>query len=565
MKKKQETRALENITDTGNNAEVLRTIIGDDTKITPQTAMEIPMVARCVNMVAGAVAALPIKLYRKHEGRIEEITDDIRLKLLNGDTGDTMNADYMRCAWVRDLLLSGNAYAYIETRGGIPQSLYYIAAENVSIFRNENDPIYKQFTYRAGATSIQPWQMLKILRNTDGYGGGRGIVEENREILGTAYNLITYQRGLMKRGGGKRGILRTQNAKKDYLAEIKRKWNALWTSRAEADSVFIINSQDMDFKELSSSSVEMQLNETQKTIDEELMKLFGTNDGILSDDTVKNAVMPVIDMIEAALDSDLLLEREKDEYYFAFDTRELTRGDMNQRYTAYATALSQNFMQLDEVRALEDLPPLGINFVKLGLNDVLLDPKTGQIYTPNTNAYAQMGANASVPVDENTDLTTPESRGIIEERGWVTIGGRHVLMDKDSGSGGGGSNALSKEQKALQEAINAGKVSTKLYKEKQAKHKKGSDEYKKALAKGEFPSYTELSNMEVQKIINENVGKGKIIIEGGQIKEVVDVGYDFGYFGDRATQKAIPTQKATIHYSKAGTHLVPTHPTAKTK
>ena len=327
-----------------------------------------------------------------------------------------MNADYMRCAWVRDLLLSGNAYAYIETRGGIPQSLYYIAAENVSIFRNENDPIYKQFTYRAGATSIQPWQMLKILRNTDGYGGGRGIVEENREILGTAYNLITYQRGLMKRGGGKRGILRTQNAKKDYLAEIKRKWNALWTSRAEADSVFIINSQDMDFKELSSSSVEMQLNETQKTIDEELMKLFGTNDGILSDDTVKNAVMPVIDMIEAALDSDLLLEREKDEYYFAFDTRELTRGDMNQRYQAYATALSQNFMQLDEVRALEDLPPLGINFVKLGLNDVLLDPKTGQIYTPNTNAYAQMGANAAVPVDEKTDLTTPESRGIIEER-----------------------------------------------------------------------------------------------------------------------------------------------------
>lgn len=444
MKKKQEVRELENITDTGNNAEVLRTIIGDDTKITPQTAMEIPMVARCVNMVAGAVAALPIKLYRKHEGRIEEITDDIRLKLLNGDTGDTMNADYMRCAWVRDLLLSGNAYAYIETRGGIPQSLYYIAAENVSIFRNENDPIYKQFTYRAGATSIQPWQMLKILRNTDGYGGGRGIVEENREILGTAYNLITYQRGLMKRGGGKRGILRTQNAKKDYLAEIKRKWNALWTSRAEADSVFIINSQDMDFKELSSSSVEMQLNETQKTIDEELMKLFGTNDGILSDDTVKNAVMPVIDMIEAALDSDLLLEREKDEYYFAFDTRELTRGDMNQRYTAYATALSQNFMQLDEVRALEDLPPLGINFVKLGLNDVLLDPKTGQIYTPNTNAYAQMGANAAVPVDENTDLTTPESRGIIEERGWVTIGGRHVLMDKDSGSGGGSSGVSAK-------------------------------------------------------------------------------------------------------------------------
>lgn len=97
------------------------------------------------------------------------------------------------------------------------------------------------------------------------------------------------------------------------------------------------------------------------------------------------------------------MESEKGKYYFAFDTRELTRGDINQRYNAYATALSQNFMQLDEVRAMEDLPPLGVNFVKLGLNDVLLDPKTGQIYTPNTNAYAQMG--------ENIPLTDAGERG----------------------------------------------------------------------------------------------------------------------------------------------------------
>lgn len=132
-----------------------------------------------------------------------------------------------------------------------------------------------------------------------------------------------------------------------------------------------------------------------------------------------------------------------------------------------------------------------------------------------------------------------------------------------AGSSKGGQFA-SKAQQALSEAIESGKVSTKLNKDRQAKHKKGSDDYKKALAKGEFPSYTELSHMEVQKIINEHSGKGRIIIEGDQIKEVVYVGYSFGYYGDRSNQKAIPTQKATIHYSKDGTHLVPTHPTAKT-
>ena len=34
---------------------------------------------------------------------------------------------------------------------------------------------------------------------------------------------------------------------------------------------------------------------------------------------------------------------------------------------------------------LEDLEPLGLNFIKLGLQDVLFNPETKQIYTPNTN------------------------------------------------------------------------------------------------------------------------------------------------------------------------------------
>jgi CO dehydrogenase/acetyl-CoA synthase gamma subunit (corrinoid Fe-S protein) len=63
---------------------------------------------------------------------------------------------------------------------------------------------------------------------------------------------------------------------------------------------------------------------------------------------------------------------------------------MKERYQAYESALRENFMQLDEVRALEDLPPLGFNYIKLGLNDVILDPQTGSIYTPNTKTFANL-------------------------------------------------------------------------------------------------------------------------------------------------------------------------------
>lgn len=424
-----------NITKPENNADVLVSLIGEE-PVTVRTAMQIPMICRCVNMIAGAVAMLPIKLYRRTEAGVEEITEDRRLDILNRDTGDTMCADYMRYAWVRDLLLTGGGYSYIERKAGKPDKLYYVRSEELSREVNRLDPIHKTYRYCIGGQTVEPWQMLKILRNTDGYGGGVGIIEENPEIIGTAYALIKYQKKQVKTGGAKRGMLKTNGLKKDIIEELKEKWAALWGARSDRDTMFILNASDADFKELSTTSVDMQLNQTQETIDKELMKLFGTNDGLLTEDTVKNAVLPVIDIIEAALDADLLLESEKATHYFAFDTRELTRGDINQRYTAYATALSQNFLQLDEVRAMEDLPPLNVNFIKLGLNDVLLDPKTGTIYTPNTNAYAKMGEEIKSP------LTDEEDGSIIENRAdWVTIHGKHVLLGKDSESSGGGASS----------------------------------------------------------------------------------------------------------------------------
>ena len=166
------------------------------------------------------------------------------------------------------------------------------------------------------------------------------------------------------------------------------------------------------------TSVEMQLNERKISTDTAICALFGVPYDMLTgkaSEAVKvrffeNACMPVINAIEAALDSDSLLEAAKDHRYWAFDTREATRGDIQSRYNAYAVALQNNFLQLDEVRKLEDLEPLGFNFLKLGLNDVLLDTKTGRIYTPNTNAMVDMGSGAGAVMnmgkgdeDENRD------------------------------------------------------------------------------------------------------------------------------------------------------------------
>ena len=107
---------------------------------------------------------------------------------------------------------------------------------------------------------------------------------------------------------------------------------------------------------------------------------------------VENCIMPILESFQTALNKDLLLEKEKEQsFYFAFDTKHLLKSDIEKRFKAYEIAVRNGFMQIDEIRYEEDLPPLGLNFLKLGLQDVLYDPKTKQIYTPNTNKTAEIG------------------------------------------------------------------------------------------------------------------------------------------------------------------------------
>lgn len=154
----------------------------------------------------------------------------------------------------------------------------------------------------------------------------------------------------------------------------------------------------MEFQEASSTSVEMQLNENKKTNSDAICSLFDMSSKMLTGEAteieisnfVKFVLMPIIKAFEATLNNELLLESEKGSFYFVFDMKELLKGDIEKLFRAYKEAINSNIMSIDEVRYELDLKPLGFEYIKLGLQDVLLNPKTGEIYTPNMNATANL-------------------------------------------------------------------------------------------------------------------------------------------------------------------------------
>lgn len=355
-------------------------------------AMQIPAVQGCINKISGTVSRLPIKLYRKSGDKIEEVKDDPRVKILNDDTGDTLNANEFWKAIIRDYYLGQGAYAYINKSRGKIKSLHYVDCVNVSPLRNA-DPIFKDYDLQAGGISYKPFEFFKLLRHTSDGCTGKPLTEECPLIFSVAYNSLIFEDNLVRKGGNKKGFLKAKNKVSDP-EKLREAWRNLYSNNSE--NVMVLN-EGMEFQESSSTSVEMQLNENKQTNSTEICKLFGVPPSILlggaTEQDKANYVDMIVDLlttIETSLDRDLLLEREKPDMYWAFDTKELTRGSIQERFSAYGVALQNNIMQVDEVRALEDLPPTGFHYFRLGLQDVLLDQNTGLIYTPNTNAWAEM-------------------------------------------------------------------------------------------------------------------------------------------------------------------------------
>ena len=423
---------------------ILTAFFGKNAVITKEQALEIPTVASCVTLIAERIAALPVKLYRQDGKKVTEILEDKRLNMLNHDTGDTINASEMKKLWVRDYFLSKGSYTYIERNMyNEPTAIYYVDESRVAIVPN-SDPIHKTYAVQVSGRTFFPYEFIKILRFSKGYGTGRSIIDENPLALAIFYNTMKFENATIRKGGNKRGFLKAQSTvDKNAMDKLREAWQALYSnSNDSADNIVILNN-GIDFKEASSTSVELQLNENKQTNAAEICKLFCIPVELLNGKAtetqvsqfVQNCLMPAINTIEAALDHDLLTEAEKNgHYYFGIDTDELTRGDFATRMNAYAVAYEHNFYQLDEIREKEDLPPLDFNFIKLGLDAVLVDPKTREIYTPNTGKLEKMNAE---------HLTDEQLRAILENRGWATIKGHKVYIDDDGGSGGGGGKSSS--------------------------------------------------------------------------------------------------------------------------
>lgn len=372
--------------------DILKALLSGET-ITKEQALSIPAVASAIDTIAGKISIIPIKLYKEtaKDGKktVKSVEDD-RCDLINEDTGDTLDGVQFKKAMIIDYFLDKGAYAFIKKMGNTTKAIHYVKAEDITILKN-SDPIFKKFDIQVNAKTYKDYQFIKLLRDTKDGATGESLRAEISKALLTSYQNLLMQYSSAKKGGKKRGFLKTDRAlSKEVLEKLKADWESLYSNDGLNS---IVLPAGAEFQESNDSTFETSVNATRKQLNDEIKDIFhiSTNEN----ETFLNAIVPILTAFECAINRVLLLEKEKaDGYFFAFDTKEMTKGDLKSRFEAYRTAIESGFITPNEARYIENMDEIdGLDVINFGLGASLFDIKTKKFYTPNTDSTTSLNGD----------------------------------------------------------------------------------------------------------------------------------------------------------------------------
>lgn len=379
-------------------------------KVTIEDALQIPIVNACVSRVSDVIASTDLRLYKKTDKGREEVENDNRVKILNTkvDNGSINNFELKKLI-VRDYFLRGHCYFYVKRSGNKVEDIAYL--DNVSISSN-SDPFNKLFTIHAYDKTLRPHDTLRITRNTKDGMRGKSIIDETGLhfllIIKTMERLLTDA----KRGFLPKGMFKMEKNIRDLDAvrEDVRKM----LSDKNSGYIFLnssISYEPLEKKKDAENEAKANASELNK-----IAAMFGVpvsiiNGGANEEDKfnfINFTILPLLATIEASLNRDLLLEREQGKYYFAFDTKELLKGNLKERFEAYQIAIKNNIMSMDEVRDIENMPRLNLGFYKFNIADAMY------IRDDEKDINMLLNVNTNTVMDINRVVKTTNETGIMD-------------------------------------------------------------------------------------------------------------------------------------------------------
>lgn len=348
--------------------------------------LSIPVVAESVKLISGSIASMPIYVYKEDKNyRVSRKTHYLE-RLLNEDTSYTYNGYQFKSDIARDILLYGKSYFYVERKGNTIEGIHHVNYNTVS----EINLLDKKGTIRGKTINYTLNNIVCQASETDfliidsgnlGVLNSRDILElmmQHSEMVKTSFDNTVRPTGVLKSAS---------RLSKESIARLRESWSNLYQGSKNAGKTIILE-EGLEYQSLTANFEGLQLNETKKSFVEDVERLFNLYDVKGNDELyLKRTLAPLINCIESAINSFLLLEREKENGYFVrFATDELLRPSAEVQFKMYGEAVSSGLMSIEESRARLDLPSFFVDEnsdkLLLSLGHVLVD-RENNITIPN--------------------------------------------------------------------------------------------------------------------------------------------------------------------------------------
>lgn len=321
--------------------------------------LSIPGVWRAATLISETVASLPQKAYRDTANGGSELVSSLLLEqpaypLSRIDTWSSL---------ILDLVMNGNAFAIIASRDetGTPTGIIPVPACQVGVRRDEDGQIY--YSYR-GRSDYTPYDVLHIRGpHEPGALRGMGVLEHHMRTLNLADTLTEQAQDVGK--GVPTGILKSLNP--DLTQPEADELKAKWLESQSGRTIAVLNAST-EFTPLAWNPTDAQLLETRKFSLTEIALLFGIPPHFLAAEsgsgTYSNVQQEALNLIKYSLQGFISRIEQALTGLLPYGVRvklsldALLRADTLTRYQAHSLALTAGWITPNEVRRMEDLPPL---------------------------------------------------------------------------------------------------------------------------------------------------------------------------------------------------------------
>lgn len=329
----------------------------------------LPGVTRCTAIIADTLAGLPWQVLRgdyEQQGTPDWITDPQALRLdgriVSASLDDVrLSAVEFWTQWITAALWLGDGFVYVPVRDASGQPvppLWQLHPSMVEV---------RDGAYFVGGEMLPTGSVIH-LRGEPPYwqGRGHGVLTRHAAELGLALELNTYNSG-MYRSGVPAGFLKSSQP---HMTEPEAQvLQASWMKAhgGSARNIAVLNATT-DFTPIQVSPVDAAMDTAKTWTLRDLALAFGVAPymlGVPGDSSTYANVesrmielrmfthLPWVRRIESALDSEFPRGTS-----LKIKTAGLERADTMSRYQAYAIGITNGWLTVDEVRALEDLPPI---------------------------------------------------------------------------------------------------------------------------------------------------------------------------------------------------------------